>query len=44
MRKSRKRVETEVADYWLTHDSAEEIDWITGGISSGRLFRVRNSA
>src|SRR6059036_3534089 len=27
MRKSRKRVETEVADYWLTHDSAEEIDW-----------------
>ena len=27
MRKSRRRVETEVADYWLTHDSAEEIDW-----------------
>jgi CopG antitoxin of type II toxin-antitoxin system len=27
MRRSRRRVETEVADYWLTHDSAEEIDW-----------------
>jgi len=27
MRKSRKRIEAEVADYWLVHDSAEEVDW-----------------
>jgi hypothetical protein len=27
MTKSRARVETEVADYWLTHDSVEEVDW-----------------
>jgi predicted DNA binding CopG/RHH family protein len=27
MRKSRKRMEAEVADYWLTHDSSAEIDW-----------------
>lgn len=27
MKRSRKVVETEVADYWLTHDSTEEIDW-----------------
>ena len=25
--KTRKVIETEVADYWLTHDSTEEIDW-----------------
>jgi hypothetical protein len=23
----RSRTEHEIADYWLTHDSAEEIDW-----------------
>ena len=27
MRKSRRQIETEVANYWLTNDSAEEIDW-----------------
>ncbi len=27
MRKSRRQIETEVAEYWLTHDSTEEIDW-----------------
>ena len=27
MKKSRRRIEAEVADYWLTHDSAEQIDW-----------------
>ena len=27
MKRSRKVIETEVADYWLTHDSTEEIDW-----------------
>ena len=27
MKRSRSRVETAVADYWLTHDSTEEIDW-----------------
>ena len=35
MRKSRKRRgtrETDVADYWLTHDSAEEVDWAAPGV------------
>ena len=27
MRRPKKRRETDIADYWLTHDSAEEIDW-----------------
>ena len=27
MTRSRARIESEVADYWLTQDSAEEIDW-----------------
>jgi len=27
MRKSRRQIEAEVANYWLTNDSAEEIDW-----------------
>lgn len=26
-RKSPRRSEAEIADYWLTHDSAGEIDW-----------------
>ena len=28
MRKSKNRIEAEVADYWLTHDSSGEIDWV----------------
>jgi hypothetical protein len=31
MRK-RKRTDAEVADYWLTHDSADEIDWSRPGV------------
>jgi predicted DNA binding CopG/RHH family protein len=27
MTKRRKRSETEVAEYWLTHDSADEVAW-----------------
>ena len=32
MRKPRKRRETDVADYWLTHDSAGEIDSAAPGV------------
>jgi hypothetical protein len=32
MKKSRRRSEAEVADYWLTHDSAAEIDWTSPGV------------
>ena len=32
MRKPKKHKETDVADYWLTHDSAEEIDWAAPGV------------
>ncbi len=27
MRKRKKRNDADVAEYWLTHDSADEIDW-----------------
>jgi len=41
MKKSRRRIEHEVADYWLTHDSAEQIDWTAPryGSSSIRPWR-----
>ena len=32
MKKSRRRSEAEVAEYWLTHDSAGEIDWAAPGV------------
>jgi len=32
MKKRAKYTEAEVADYWLTHDSTEEIDWATPGV------------
>jgi len=32
MKKGRKYSEAEVADYWLTHDSAEVIDWQRPGV------------
>ena len=32
MTKPRKHRETDVADYWLTHDSAQEIDWAAPGV------------
>ena len=32
MKKRRKLTEAEVADYWLMHDSAEEIDWSSPGV------------
>ncbi len=31
-KKSRRRAEADVADYWLTHDSATEIDWTAPGV------------
>ena len=32
MKKSRKRSEAEVAEYWLTHDRAAEVDWAAPGV------------
>jgi hypothetical protein len=32
MRKSRRRSDAQVADYWLTHDSVDEIDWLRPGV------------
>jgi len=32
MRKLRRYGDAEVADYWLTHDSAGDIDWSTPGV------------
>lgn len=32
MTKRRRRSETEIADYWLTHDSAGEVDWTAPGV------------
>ena len=32
MKKSRKRSEAEVAEYWLTHDSTREVDWAAPGV------------
>jgi predicted DNA binding CopG/RHH family protein len=31
-KRNRRRTEAEVADYWLTHDSADEIDWSAAGV------------
>ena len=31
MKKSRRRSEAEVAEYWLTHDSIREVDWASPG-------------
>jgi predicted DNA binding CopG/RHH family protein len=31
-RKKRRPTDAEVADYWLTHDSADEIEWRTAGV------------
>jgi CopG antitoxin of type II toxin-antitoxin system len=32
MKRSRRRGEAEVAEYWLTHDSAGEVDWTAPGV------------
>ncbi len=32
MKRFRKRSEAEVAEYWLTHDSAADVDWATPGV------------
>ena len=32
MKKKRKVTDAEVADYWLSHDSAEEVDWAAPGV------------
>ena len=33
MTKRRKRAsDAEVADYWLSHDSADDVDWKRGGV------------
>ena len=32
MKRSRRRSEAEVAEYWLTHDSAREVDWAAPGV------------
>ncbi len=32
MKKRRRRSDAEVADYWLTHDSAGDIDWTGPGV------------
>ncbi|OGK79338.1 MAG: hypothetical protein A2X52_05000 [Candidatus Rokubacteria bacterium GWC2_70_16] len=32
MTKRRKRPEAEVAEYWLTHDSADEVGWSGPGV------------
>ena len=31
-RKKRRPTDVEVADYWLSHDSADEIDWRAPGV------------
>ena len=31
-RKKVRRSDAEVAEYWLTHDSAEEVDWTAPGV------------
>jgi len=31
-RKKRRPTDAEVADYWLTHDSVNEIDWRAAGV------------
>jgi hypothetical protein len=32
MRKRGRQADADVADYWLTHDSADEIDWSAAGV------------
>jgi hypothetical protein len=32
MKKPRKRSEADIAEYWLTHDSAAEVDWAAPGV------------
>lgn len=32
MKKRKRKTEAEVADYWLEHDSAAEIDWSRPGV------------
>ena len=32
MTKRRKRADATVAEYWLTHDSADEVDWSAPGV------------
>lgn len=32
-RTKRRHSDAEVAEYWLAHDSADEIDWDRGGVS-----------
>jgi hypothetical protein len=32
MKKSKRRSEAEVAEYWLTHDSTREVDWAAPGV------------
>jgi predicted DNA binding CopG/RHH family protein len=32
MKRQSKRTEVEIADYWLTHDSVDEIDWSRPGV------------
>lgn len=31
-RRKKRPSDAEVADYWLGHDSADEIDWMKGGV------------
>lgn len=32
MTKRRKRTEAEIAEYWLTHDSVDEVEWSRPGV------------
>ncbi|MBI2159790.1 MAG: hypothetical protein HYU25_05285 [Candidatus Rokubacteria bacterium] len=32
MTKRRKRTEAEIAEYWLAHDSADEVEWSRPGV------------
>ena len=32
MKKSKRRSEAEVAEYWLAHDSTAEVDWAAAGV------------
>jgi hypothetical protein len=31
-RQKRRHSDAEVAEYWLTHDSADDIDWTKGAV------------
>ena len=41
MKRFRKRSEAEVAEYWLTHDSAADVDWATPGERPTQPVTVR---